>query len=269
MEHNYKSVRALERGLELLMELNVRGRAKPAELASATGIDRTTVYRMLATLADRGLVARSPSEDKYYLLREIRRLSDGFIETDEVLHIAARELGSMLPQVQWPSDFATFDRGAMVIQETTHRFSTLSVHRGMVGRRRPLFTSAMGRAYLAGATSQEREMVLDLAEASLQRPVPRNFEALLEDFSKRGYAWSIAGSEPHISAIAVPIRGLGRILGSVNIVFFRRVATPEQIAAKHLPRLLTCAEAISRQVNLSPENTTPKAFDNEESDLPE
>lgn len=267
MEHSYKSVRALERGLDLLMELNIRGRAKPAELATATGIDRTTVYRMLATLADKGLVARSPSEDKYYLLREIRRLSDGFIETDEVLHIAARELGSMLPQVQWPSDFATFDRGAMVIQETTHRFSTLSVHRGMVGRRRPLFTSAMGRAYLAGATPQERDTVLDLAEASLQRSVPRNFDALLEDFNKRGYAWSIAGAEPHISAIAVPVRGLGRILGSVNIVFFRRAATPEQIAAKHLSALLSCAESISRQVDTPLDHTAPKTSENVEVDL--
>ncbi len=257
MERTYKSVRALERGLDLLLELNIRGRAKPAELAAATGIDRTTVYRMLETLAEKGLVARSPSEDKYYLLRDVRRLSEGFVETDEVLHIAARELGRMLPQVLWPSDFATFDSGTMVIQETTHRFSTLSVHRAMVGRRRPLFTSAMGRAYLAGATAQERELIFDITEAALKRQVPRNLDALLEDFARRGYAWSIAGSEAHISAIAVPVRAKGRILGSVNIVFFRRAATPEQIAAKHLPVLLECAEAISRQVEHPPEATPP------------
>ncbi|MGE4481942.1 IclR family transcriptional regulator domain-containing protein [Acidocella sp.] len=260
MERTYKSVRALERGLDLLMELNLRGRAKPGELANATGLDRTTVYRMLETLAGKGLVARSPSEDKYYLLRDVRRLSDGFIETDEILHIAARELGRMLPDVLWPSDFATFDRGTMVIQETTHRFSRLSVHRGMVGRRRPLFSSAMGRAYLAGATAPERELTLDLAEAALRRPVPRRFEPLLEDFAQRGYAWSIAGSEPHISAIAVPVRGRGRILGAVNIVFFRRAATPEQIAAKHLNSLQACADAISQQIEHPPENEdTPGA----------
>jgi IclR family mhp operon transcriptional activator len=224
------------------------GRAKPAELAEATGIDRTTVYRMLATLSDLGFVARSASEDKYYLLREVRRLSDGFIETDDVLHIAARELGKMLAIIQWPSDYATFDRGAMVIQETTHRLSMLSVNRGMVGRRRPLLTTAMGRAYLAGCTDSERTKTLDLTEAALKRAVPRNLDALLEDFRARGYAWSIAGAEAHISAIALPVRGPSRILGAVNIVFFRRTATPESIAEKHLPALKACVAAIEAQV---------------------
>ena len=228
--------------------MNFRGRAKPAELAEATGIDRTTVYRMLATLADLGFVARSSSEDKYYLLREVRRLSDGFIETDHVLHIAARELGKMLPIVQWPSDYATFDRGTMLIQETTHRLSSLSVNRGMVGRRRPLLTTAMGRAYLAGCTEAERELTLDLTEAALKRTVQRNLDALLEDFHERGYAWSIAGAEAHISAIALPVRSPSRILGAVNIVFFRRTTTPEAIAQKYLPTLKACVAAIEALV---------------------
>ncbi|WP_298282429.1 helix-turn-helix domain-containing protein [Acidocella sp.] len=244
----YKPVRALARGLDLLLELNTRGRAKPAELAIATGIDRTTVYRMLATLTELGFVARAASEDKYYLLREVRRLSDGFIETDDVLHIAARELGKLLSVIQWPSDYATFDRGAMVIQETTHRLSALSVNRGMVGRRRPLLTTALGRAYVAGCTEAERALTLDMTEAALNRPVPRNLDALLDDFAKRGYAWSIAGAEAHISAIGLPVRAPTRILGAVNIVFFRRTTTPEAIAEKHLPALRACVAAIEARV---------------------
>lgn len=48
------------------------------------------------------------------------------------------------PSVQWPSDFATFDRGTMTIQESTHRFSRLSIHRAMVGRRRTMLEARLG-----------------------------------------------------------------------------------------------------------------------------
>ncbi|WP_284257655.1 helix-turn-helix domain-containing protein [Acidocella aquatica] len=255
MEGTYKTVRALERGLEILFELNKIGRATPAQLSKATGIDRTTTYRLLHTLAAQGLVGRSPAEDSFYLLRDTRRLSDGFIETDQVLWLAGVELGKMLLKVQWPSDYATFDRGTMLIQETTHRFSSLSVHRNMVGRRRTLFSSALGRAVLAGATDSEREMILQITESSLGRPAPRNIDSLLEDFHQRGYTWSVGGSEGHISAIALPIKGKDRVVGAVNIVFFRRASTPEEIAEKHLDSLKSCVAAIEAGITKTAEDT--------------
>jgi IclR family mhp operon transcriptional activator len=244
MAEIYKPVRALDRGLDLLLALNAHGRARTAELAATAGLDRTTTYRLLQTLARRGLVARSPAEDSYFLLRDVQRLSAGYIESDQVLHLAARELGAMLPQVKWPSDFSSFRSGEMVIQETTHRFSAYSVHRGMVGKGRPLLTSAVGRAVLAVATVEEQEMMLDMAERLCRKPRPKNLDALMDDFSQRGYAWSIGGVEAHIAAIALPIRSPQRIMGAVNIVFFRRASTPEKIAEKHLTDLRACVAAI-------------------------
>jgi IclR family mhp operon transcriptional activator len=244
MRETYKPVRALDRGLDLLLALNAHGRARPAELAAAAGLDRTTTYRLLQTLARRGLVARSPAEDSYFLLRDVARLSAGYIEADQLLHLAARELGAMLPRVKWPSDFSSFRRGEMVIQETTHRFSAYSVHRDMVGRGTPLLTSAVGRAVLAASTPDECEMMLDLAERLCGRKRPANLDALNEDFSRRGYAWTVGGVEPHIGAIALPIRCGAQIMGAVNIVFFRRASTAEQIAEKHLPDLRACVSAI-------------------------
>jgi IclR family mhp operon transcriptional activator len=244
MEATYKTVRALERGLDLIIELNSVGRARPAQLSATTGIDRTTVYRLLQTLSKRGLVAKNSEEDSYYLLREVRRLSDGFTETDNVIHVAKTQLAKLLPAVQWPSDFATFDRGFMVIRETTHRLSAVSTHRAMVGRRRAVMNSALGRAMLLAASPEQREMMLQITESILERPIPRNLDDLLDDFAKRGYAWSIGGSEPNISGIALPVHGANSVVGAVNIVFFRRASTPEQIAEKYLGALKSCVAAI-------------------------
>lgn len=52
----YRQVHALSKGLLVLAELNRLGRAKPSEIAR---IDRTTVYRLLNTLAYEGMVVRT------------------------------------------------------------------------------------------------------------------------------------------------------------------------------------------------------------------
>jgi IclR family mhp operon transcriptional activator len=49
-----------------------------------------------------------------------------------------------LREVLWPTDISTLDVDAMVVRETTHRFSRLSFHRAMVGRRLPLLLTASG-----------------------------------------------------------------------------------------------------------------------------
>jgi IclR family mhp operon transcriptional activator len=131
----------------------------------------------------------------------------------------------------------------------------------MVGRGRPLLTSAVGRAVLAAAAPGEREMMLEMAERLHGKPRPKNLDATLKDVAARGYAWTIGGAETHISAIALPIRGAGGVMGAVNIVFFRRASTPEEIAEKHLGDLRQCVAAIEaglRHAGICPDQ--PSAF---------
>ncbi|MCX5495528.1 helix-turn-helix domain-containing protein [Kaistia dalseonensis] len=252
-DSSYRNVRALERGLDILMELNQRGHARPSELAEATGIDRTTVYRLLATLAKRGLVAQRAADDSYGLLPAVRQLSEGFTDTDWIAAIIAPELGKLMPQVLWPSDFATFEKGWMVIRETTHRFSPFSVHRSMIGRRRPLTRSALGLALLSAASEAERTTMLEItaragtvdSEAAADR---RTIDRAIADVQRRGYAWSIGGSDSAISAIALPIRGPQHVLGSVNVLFFRSAMSIEDAAERYLPALRACVQSAEEAI---------------------
>ncbi|MGH2340942.1 helix-turn-helix domain-containing protein [Segnochrobactraceae bacterium EtOH-i3] len=250
----YKTVRALEKGLDLLVELNRRGRAKPAELARETGIDRTTVYRLLETLMARGLVERSPSDDCFTLRAGVRQLSEGFTAADATARLVAPELGRLLPKVLWPSDFAAFERGWMVIRETTHRYSPFSVHRAMVGRLRPFLRSAMGRAVLAGAEPAERSTMVEIAlrthAVAANEATPAAIEALVSDVQGKGYATSVGGSEDHISAIALPVQGPRGVVGAINIVFFRSALSPEVAAERYLPALRETVRAVEERLAL-------------------
>jgi len=247
----YSHVRALERGLALLTALNASGRSDPANLARVAGVDRTTAYRLLHTLEALGYVIKSPSDGRYVLTPAVRDLSEGLTETDRTARVVCEELFAMLGEVMWPSDFATFESGWMVIRETTHRFSPYSVHRSMVGRQRPLLETAMGRAVLAGADENRREEMLEIAlrHGTINEnapPLNERVAMLLSDYAARGYAWAVGGADRRISAIALPLRGAGHVIGSINVLFFSSALSVEQAAERFLP-LLTARIGIIEQ----------------------
>jgi IclR family mhp operon transcriptional activator len=251
----YATVRSLSRGIALLQELNRLGHAKPAVLSSATKIDRTTTYRLLATLQELGLVAQNVSTDEYILTSAVRTLSEGFTSRDRLTRVVAQELGVLFKKVLWPTDFATFERGAMVIRETTHRFSPYSIHRAMVGQPRPLLNSALGRAALAGASKAERTDMLRIAAGSgaLQFAPKQTINDLVakivEEFKTRGYAYSVGGTEKRMSAIALPVHSGRAVVGAINLVFFRGAMSIETAAEQYLADLRHCIASVEETLS--------------------
>ena len=127
-------MRALERGLHLLEALGRLRSASVVELARATGLPRPTIYRLLETLQEAGLVARNEAE-LYRLTQRVRALSDGYDEEEWISGVARPVLEALGQEIAWPVSLFTFDAGRMLVRETTHHRSALSVDHGMVGQR--------------------------------------------------------------------------------------------------------------------------------------
>jgi IclR family mhp operon transcriptional activator len=149
----HRSVRALSRGLALIGELNTSGPSSAQQLAARSGLNRTTCYRLLQTLQQEGYVTFDETSALFGLTPQVRRLSEGLSTQDLSRQAALPPMFGLLEQVSWPSDFAVFELGWMMIRESTHSFSPFSVHRSMVGLGRSLVRSALGRAVLTAATS--------------------------------------------------------------------------------------------------------------------
>ena len=159
---------------------------------------------------------------------------------------------SLLDQVSWPSDFGVFELGSVLIRESTHPFSPLSIHRSMVGRRRSLVRSAMGRAILAASPPSLRREMLETTAAFVEEDAPlardrRFIDDIVAQTRNDGYASSVGGSEAGISAIALPIQGGGPVVGSLNLIFFSSSMTPEVAAARYLPNMKQAVTDIERR----------------------
>lgn len=248
----HRNVRALSRGLVLIGELNASGPSNVVQLAKRTGLNRTTCYRLLDTLREGGYVTFDETNALFGLTPQVRTLSEGVSSRDLSSQAALPAMFSLLDQVSWPSDFGIFELGSMLIRESTHPFSPFSVHRSMVGRRRSLVRSALGRAVLAASPPALRremlEMTASLVDEDSALAKDRHFiEDIVSQTKKDGYASSVGGSEAGISAIALPIRGAGPVLGSLNLIFFSTSMTPELAARRYLPDMKQAVQEIERR----------------------
>lgn len=249
----YKPVEGLRRGMSLLRALNnFATGANVAELAQVTGLHRTTVRRLLETLVLENCVAFNPRSDRFQLAPGCRDLSEGYRDEHWVSALAAPLMMDMLRVLPWPADLTSLDGDAMIIRESTHRYSRLSFHRAMVGRRLPLTCTASGRTYLAWCSDAERSnLVLLIADREREpRESEKQFERRVDQLVRKVRRLGYGENEGHwaeqsrFSAIAVPVLAQTQLLGVLSTVFPVSAMTPTEAADKYLSTLLGCAAAI-------------------------
>jgi IclR family mhp operon transcriptional activator len=248
----HRNVRALSRGLALIGELNASGPSNVVQLAKRTGLNRTTCYRLLDTLREDGFVTFDETNALFGLTPQVRKLSEGVSSRDLSSQAALPAMFSLLDQVSWPSDFGVFELGSVLIRESTHPFSPFSVHRSMVGRRRSLVRSALGRAILTASKPALRREMLEMTASLVDEDAPlakdrRFVESIISQTKQDGYASSVDGTERGISAIALPIQTGGPVLGSLNLIFFTSSMTPDVAAQRYLMSMKQAVSDVERR----------------------
>lgn len=247
----YREVRALERGLALLDAMAELGWAAPGALAVRAGIDRSSAYRLLATLATAGFAVRR-DDGHYYLAPRLQQMGAEMPRPDLELQVAQEELNTLVQQIGWPSDYAVVRGGRLTIVASTHRRTTMTTFRKLLGQHRPIIRSALGRAMLAAMDEAQLAETLALVRAAgggdaLEIDAPDAIAMAIDRVRKDGFGGSHGQIEPGTSAIALPVRRGRRVVGAANIVFFSSVLTPATAASRLLLPLRECVGRIEHR----------------------
>jgi IclR family transcriptional regulator, mhp operon transcriptional activator len=246
-------VRSLERGLAVLAAMNRRKLPSVMELARDTDLPRPTVYRLLETLSRAGYVTRSSPKDRYCLARRVRSLSDGFFEDDWIAEIAAPLMRRFTRDMVWPVALITFEEFRMLVRETTHEASTLSIDHGMVGRTLPMLRTAAGRCYLAFCPAKERRTILQMLSRS-KAPEdrwarePQRLTKLLDTIRIKGYALQDREINPKTTGLSVPVRLGARVLATLSTIWISSAMTIETAEAELYPPLAATAARIAEAI---------------------
>lgn len=247
-------VRALVRGLAVLRQINLLGEARPGEIATALDLPRPTVYRLLQTLEEEGYVVFSSTNNRVRVTRLAAGLGDGSATTSVLCQAAGPLFSEYLPKIVWPLDLSVYESAAMVIQETTHGRSPLSVDKGMVGCRMPVLRTSAGRAYLAFISDEERRLIVEHIRR-IGQPEDLSFlestplDVFFEEIRRKGYATREAGEfRPNTSSIAVPVMLDGATIACVSIIWIRSALSIKEAIARYVEPMMEIARKIADAV---------------------
>jgi DNA-binding IclR family transcriptional regulator len=231
-----------------------------AELQRITGLNRSTLHRYLVTLMDHGYMDYNPGAGLYRLgIRffelgaivmknmDLKRVAVPFLKElaeklNETVHIVVREgiEGIYVEKFEPPGAMVTFS---------------------LVGKRLPLYCTAVGKVLLAFLDETERADLL--THLTLERRTRKTItdkeqlKAHLEEVYNLGYAVDDEELEEGLICVAVPIFGQAqKIVAALSVSGAAHRIKAKLVSADSslITLLQKVAVAISRQLGYMPEH---------------
>ena len=149
----------------------------------------------------------------------------------------------------------------MELKETSRSLTPFLLNRDRIGHMINLPLSAVGRAYLAFCSEDERQIILDQLKKSqrIENRLIHTDDKFLEELGeirRVGYATrepSFGGGQnplrsdfdDGLNAVAVPIQSEKKILGCITLVWIRNAISIQTIVTEHLTELQNAASEIT------------------------
>ncbi len=241
-------IRAVERALSVLQEMNLQPYTSVGHLHARTGLPKPTLVRILQTLEHAGYVENDPRLGGYQLSALVSSLSSGYHKEPMVVEAGRPWAIALTRKHQWPVSISLLDRDAVVVRFSTVPDSSVSPFHKTVNMRLPLITRGMGLAYLAFAAQEEFDLIVGMLRKSedpedeLARH-PEKLDRLIALTRERGYAIRSPQVEPRNSnTIAVPVfNDNGRVVASLGLTYFTSAFSSQTEACERYASVLKSA----------------------------
>ncbi|WP_321389494.1 IclR family transcriptional regulator [Emcibacter sp.] len=258
LNQKVKTVRALERGLDVLMEVQSNSGTTLHELHQRLNLPKPTLLRMLVTLSKSGLVWQRIADGTYHpsAITLARRDHD---LTAQIAEIASPHMEGLSRQVNLPSALAVPRFDHMMIVETNSPLVRLdSATLGPVGLKLSYIHTATGRAYLALCDADERDAIIDrIRPATATDDEEKSLRQILDDVCRRGYSlrdpahcWFDRNKQTVLRdgrrSMAVAVRMHGKPVASLNITCPSSHDQLDEVVVPHFDVIRQTADHIGR-----------------------
>jgi IclR family KDG regulon transcriptional repressor len=216
------AVPALDRGLSILLTLARSNRAMSlAELSSALGVSRSTVYSILATLQDHGFVIKDPQQKSYQLGVATFELGSAYLRRVNLIPAFNECAQRIVAACRETVKLAILDGRDVVYlgkQDGLHSVRLVA----QIGSRMPAHATAVGKVLLAQLSNQAVEELyagyeLRALTANTISDLP-SLLARLDLVRQQDYDYDYAESSSGIHCVAAPVRDhSGGVVAAVSI----------------------------------------------------
>lgn len=213
-------VQSVDRAITVMEFLSRRGWSGVTEVSKELDIHKSTAYRLLTTLRDRGLVEQDSATEKY-------RLGFGLVALASSVTADLDVARCSRPVCEWLAErtgetvtvAVLEDDDGIIIHQSNSGSSALSVD--WEGRHTPLHATAAGKIFLHHMPEDQRRRLL---KKPLQRYTGNTIAksaALQKELragGERGYWFTVEELEAGLNAVAAPIRcAQGAVVAAVSV----------------------------------------------------
>ncbi|MEU1510750.1 IclR family transcriptional regulator [Streptomyces sp. NPDC005811] len=250
-------IRCVDRALSILEVLARDSEAGVTELADELGVNKSTAWRMLATLRRHRIVEQSGDRGKYRLGVGLLRLAEATAPGPDLLQeaqpvcrrLAADTGGTVRVSVRSETSAFCLDQVAG---------PSVPPPRDQVGRHFPLHATSGGKVLLAGLEDGELAEMLGVLSggAPLTTAEKAELRAELGHVRALGYAVTADEGEADLTAVAAPVRDArGDVIAALSVsapAFPLAEGRVESVA----PLVLTAAAEVSHRLGVRVSHTT-------------
>ena len=226
-------VQSLDRAFDILELLSREQHGlNLTEIGNRLDLHKSTVYRLLQALKQRGYIEKS-SQGSYRLGMEFIELSSLYLNNLELKTEAQpilRELSSLSGNTAF---LATVQEDEVVYIDKMETFNSLRKY-SIIGQRAPLYCTALGKSILTGKTDEQiRGLYGDRELKIFTEKTIRSVDALIEDVEKtRRRGWSLDDEEYEqgLRCIGAPIRDYrNAVIAAVSTSGYATVITSKRV----------------------------------------
>ena len=197
-----------------------RGWSGVTEVSRELDIHKSTAYRLLTTLRDRGLVEQDAGTEKYRLGFGMVLLARAVSADLDILRCARPVCELLSERTRETVTIAVLEGDdAVIIHQSLSRASALNVD--WTGRHTPLHATAAGKIFLV---YMPEDQLLRILEGPLQRFTghtivdPASLRDHIKEIRDAGYAYTVEELETGLNAVGAPIRSSdGAVVGAVSV----------------------------------------------------
>jgi len=227
------TVQSIDRAFDILEVLATeKAGLGVTEIAHRIGLHKSTVYRLLASMASRGYIEKNESTGTYRLGLKLVELCSLYLNSLELKTEAQPYLRKLAALTAQPVHLAILDHREAVYIDKIESYNTIRMY-SAIGKRVPLYCTAVGKVLLMDKEDGEiRELFSGTQLTPRTAHTITDIEKLISEIEgvrQRGWAVDNEEHEEGIRCIAGPIYDYrGEIIAAVSTSGLKAIISPER-----------------------------------------
>lgn len=246
-----EAVSSVLKVFSILQALGEQKEIGVSELSQRLMMSKATTYRFLQTMKAMGYVAQEGEADKYQLTLKLFELGAKSLEYVDLIELADKEMRHISEQTNEALHLGALDENAIIYIHKIDSGYNLRMQ-SRIGRRNPLYSTAIGKVLLAERDEQfVRTVLQDVEFIKHTERTLENVEQLLgelEQVRSQHFAEDNEEQEPGLRCIAAPVYDrFGHVIAGLSMSL-PTIRFDEQRMDYYVELLQTAGRNISQQL---------------------